>query len=825
MGLLDWLIVLIPMGFVLFMGFYSRRYVRSVVDLLSAGRLCGRYVISVADMTNALSIIGIITYIEIHYKTGFSLAFWQNLTLPVTIFMGLNGYCFYRFRETKAMSIGQFLEMRYNRSLRVVASGLRSISEMLANMIMPAVGARFFIYFLGLPSHIRIPAADLGIFTVPAWQIPTFMLLTFLILTVALSIICMGGTLALVITDTIQGMFCYPLLVVFVVFILCKFSWSQEIVPIMQDRVAGENFLNPYDIENMRDFNPFQVGVSIVLLIINRAVWIGACNSSAAKTAHEQKMATMLGSLRGALSNMFYLLVAITIIVVLNHRDFAGDGKAIRDKLTEQIAVDLVKDDATREGIIEESRKIPEQRHRIGVDRPLSQKRNLDTPYLELVHRKLIDGGRAAVEREAAERGVAASPNALLDAEAKGNALFQQFRTLFHQMMMTITMRHLLPPGMLGMFCLLLIMAMVSTDDTRIYNATLTIAQDVILPFRKKPFTPEQHLRMIRIVALCVGVFFFFGSFFMSQLDYIGMYISLMIMMWTGGSGAIMTFGLYSRFGTTAGAFVSMISSIVLGAFGIFLNRNWADVVYPFLQKSGWVGPVGDFLATVSRPFDPYVVWEMNPVKCPINTYEMIFIIVCITMTLYVLVSLAQTLKISLRPFRIGWREEKLFNLERMLHRGKYSLDGEVKTQMKWSFRTVFSKLIGITPEYSLGDKITAWGIFFYSIVYQFLLAFVLVFVWNCFSRWPSDWWSAYFFVTLLAVPVVLAAITTVWFGIGGVIDLRRLFRDLRDRVVNPLDDGRVEDSMSLVDKAELEAVDRQKTSGGDRCGEVSSDD
>ena len=113
MGLLDWLIVLIPMGFVLFMGFYSRRYVRSVVDLLSAGRLCGRYVISVADMTNALSIIGIITYIEIHYKTGFSLAFWQNLTLPVTIFMGLNGYCFYRFRETKAMSIGQFLEMRY----------------------------------------------------------------------------------------------------------------------------------------------------------------------------------------------------------------------------------------------------------------------------------------------------------------------------------------------------------------------------------------------------------------------------------------------------------------------------------------------------------------------------------------------------------------------------------------------------------------------------------------------------------------------------------------------------------------------------------------
>ena len=69
---------------------------------------------------------------------------------------------------------------------------------------------------------------------------------------------------------------------------------------------------------------------------------------------------------------------------------------------------------------------------------------------------------------------------------------------------------------------------------------------------------------------------------------------------------------------------------------------------------------------------------------------------------------------------------------------GKYALDGEVKTRMKWSIRTVFAKLIGITPEYSLGDKITAWGIFFYSIVYQFILAFVLVFVWNCFWRWPA---------------------------------------------------------------------------------------
>ena len=800
MTVYDWLIIILPVCFVLYMGYYSRRYIRSVADFLSAGRLCGRYVISVADMANALSIIGLIGYIETTYRTGFSLAFWNYLTIPVTVFMGLTGFCFYRFRETKAMSLGQFLEMRYNRPFRITAAFLRSISEMLANMIMPAVGARFFIYFLGLPSTLPLFG----------FKIPTFILLTLLILTIAVSIICMGGTLAVVITDTIQGMFCYPLLVLFVVFILCKFNWNTEIVPVMQDRVIGQNCLNPYDVSEMRDFNPFQVGVGILTLIINRAVWIGAGNTSAAKTAHEQKMANLLGQWRGALSQMFYVVIAITVIVMLNYKAFSVESKKVRDQLTEQITTDLVKDETTRNEIIAEAAKIPPQQHRIGIDPPQSQDNNQDSTYLNVVHQKLLDGQKNKAEQRKLEAGETRA-DALLAAEAQGNALFQQFRTLFHQMMMTVTMRNMLPPGMLGLFCLLLIMAMVSTDDSRMYSAALTISQDVILPLLKKGLTPKQHMNMIRGVTIGVGVFFFIGSFFMSQLDYINMYIALMIIMWTGGAGAIMTFGLYSRFGTTAGAFAAMISSVILGGFGIFLNRGWADKIYPFLKAHNWVEPVGVFLDRVSKPFQPYVRWEMSAVKCPINTYEMMFIIICVTITLYVVVSLSETLKISFKPFGIRWREDKLFNLERMLHRGKYALDGEVKTQMKWTFRNVFSKLIGITPEYSSSDKVIAWGIFSYSIIYQFGLAFLMVLIWNLVSPWPSSWWTVYFLIIVLVVPAIMASITAVWFGIGGVRDLFRLFRDLKTRIVNPLDDGRVEGNMSLADKAELEAVDRKK--------------
>ena len=98
----------------------------------------------------------------------------------------------------------------------------------------------------------------------------------------AITLICLGGTLCLVITDTIQGMFLYPLLAFFVVFILYKFSWSNEIMPVMADRAAGESFINPYDIRKLRDFNLFSmVIVAAFNTVMHRASWIGAGTSCA----------------------------------------------------------------------------------------------------------------------------------------------------------------------------------------------------------------------------------------------------------------------------------------------------------------------------------------------------------------------------------------------------------------------------------------------------------------------------------------------------------------------------------------------------------------
>ena len=796
MSWFDWLILVLPVCLVMGMGFYTRRYVRGVADFLSAGRLCGRYVICVGDVANALSIIGLLTYVEIHYKTGFALAFWSGALAPLWIAMSLMGYCHYRFRETRAMSLGQFLEMRYSRRFRIFASGLRSIAEMIANMIMPALAARFFIQFLGLP-----PA-----FSAFGVQVSTYVALMVVFLALAVTLVCCGGTLALVVTDTVQGMIMYPILLCFIVFLLRTFSVGGEIVPVMADRVAGESFLDPFDISGLRDFNFFTMVVVVAYTgVMNRAIWIGAGYSTAAKSPHEAKMAGILGTWRGASSTLFYILVACGLVTFLNHPHFAQRAHEVRRELAVRAAGDVLADaPAARKAVETAVAEIPVLVHRIGVDPPLSQAENPDAVFLSHVHDALL--------AEARERTAGESGPAVIDAEGLANDRFQQCRTLFHQQSLPAAVRALLPPGLFGLFALLLFLAMVSTDDSRIYSAALTIAQDVVLPLHGRPFTPRGHIAMIRVVTVCIGAFFLAGSYFMKQLDYIHMFNQLAVSMWTSGAGPVMVFGLYSRFGTAAGAWAALGTSSAMSVLYMLVQRNWADVVYPAIAKAGLVASVDRALRALSAPFGSWIDWKMDAVKCPVNTIEFMFFLMLLTLALYVIVS-----KLTCRA---------PFDLDRMLHRapasgaaaplplaaGRSGCSGAVLPQggaargaaplavlLRSRCAAIAAKLAGITPEYSRGDRAIAWGVFFYSYVFSFGICFLAVAVWNAFSRWPVAWWGRYFVFVNFVVPGVVGLVSTFWFGIGGMVGLRRLFRDLDARTeIDDSDDGRVEDRVPL---------------------------
>ena len=93
----------------------------------------------------------------------------------------------------------------------------------------------------------------------------------------------------------------------------------------------------------------------------------------------------------------------------------------------------------------------------------------------------------------------------------------------------------------------------------------------------------------------------------------------------------------------------------------------------------------------------------------------------------------------------------------------------------------------------------------------------MLVVIWNLVSPWKPEWWGTYFFVVYLGVPVFSAAITTVWFFGGGLIDLRRLFVDLAARVDNPLDNGQVDGEVSLADQAVFSEREKKDTDSAEK--------
>ena len=743
-GWFNWTLVGLAIVGILGLSLYCRRYIRDVADFLSAGRVAGRYVICVGSMEEALGIIALVQMMERNYLCGFAIAFWNIAIVALNMVLNLSGWCTYRFRETRAMSFGQFLEIRYNRTIRIVASVIRAGADILTEILLPSLAARFFIYFFDLPFSFQV----CGI------EVSTYVVIMLFTLSIALFIICSGGSVALLVADCVQGLLCYPLFFMIVAFAFFTFSWNDQISPTLLDRVPGESFLNPFDVFNLRNFNIFMIFVGVFSNIMNRAIWLGSGFSTSAKSAHEQKMAGVLGVWRGGFSSLMLTMLGVMMIVMMNHQDFSAKAQKTRIQLSQKVASEVMPENL-RNDFNSRIKDIPEQKQHIGVDPKLSQKQNLDTPYLD------------------------ASEAAMKKTTGNGNYEFQKFRTLYSQLMFPIAMRNLMPKWLLGMLMILAVMLMISTDCSRIFMIAAGIAQDLVLPFLKKPMETKHQLWMIRAFAVLVAVTFFIGSLFMAQVDYIQLFIVSVGALWTGGAGALAVFGLYSRFGNTAGAFASLIGGSGFSLVTWLISQNWANHVYPWLYRRGWVPALTRFFDAASAPFQPIVVWKMDAQKFPINAYERLFIALLISIICYVVVSL------------ITYR--KPFNLEKMLHRGEYADDKSKVIATKWTLKNIFSKLIGINPEYTKGDRIIARAVFCYTFIYRFLICFVLVLIVNRFWPWRSPQWSLYYLTTLIIIPSIVGIVSTFWFSIGGIIDLKRMFHDLAARKRDFTDDGRVD--------------------------------
>lgn len=312
LSLLDVLIVVAVVGIVAGFALYTRRYTRSVADFLSANRCAGRYLLTVATGMAGLGAISIVALWEQYYQAGFTALFWGQLMAPIGIIMALSGWIIYRYRETRAMTMAQFLEMRYSRRFRVFSGTLSWVSGMLNYGIFPAVTGRFLIYFLGLPVHK---------WTVPGLGLELNLTLGAVmacLLALATVITLSGGQISVMISDFIQGQLSNIAFLALLGVILWLFPWSL-IVETLAQAPAGESKLDPFDTGALADFNPWFFFILMLLTVYNYMVWQGSQGyNSSALNPHEAKMANILAQFRAGVTYLLIPLAAICAYVLMH---------------------------------------------------------------------------------------------------------------------------------------------------------------------------------------------------------------------------------------------------------------------------------------------------------------------------------------------------------------------------------------------------------------------------------------------------------------------------------------------------------------------------
>ena len=800
---LDWTIVAAAILIVIIIGMRTQRYMRGVADFLTAGRVAGRYVLCVAGAEAGMGLISLVAMFETYYNSGFAYGFWGSFAAPIGIVLGLTGYCVYRFRETRAMTMGQFLEMRYSRRFRLFAGVLQSISGIINYALFPAVGARFIVYFCGMPTYL-----DLG-----GWMVPTFALLMAVFLGLAVLIATQGGQITIMVTDCVQGLLSYPMYLIVVAYLLMRMSWFRDMAPALLDRPAGKSLINPFDISGLRDFNIFYVVVGILGGILNRMGWSGSQGYSvAARNAHEQKIGGILGTWRAGFSTMMYILLAICAFTFLNSDRFQGGdqgAEACRVALGIKAAEDVASGEklaAVRGEVVAHLRTgaiTPELQALLDRTAELKAKEKAERDRLRYGGGDPAPAAAApttaapddAEARQAARETRLQTAREALHAVDPGAA--QTFGTISGQMRVPMALRYLLPIGVMGVFCAICVFLMISTDTTYLHSWGSILVQDVILPLRGgKPFTPKQQIRLLRLLIAFVAVFAFFFSYFFGQVDYIMMFFVITGAIWMGGSGACIVGGLYWKRGTTAGAWAALTTGSTLAVSTALAQKLWATHIYPWLHAHDLVGAVAVALERASAPFEPYIQWRMSSEKFPINSAEAFAISMLVSVSLYIGVSLLTS------------RGGRVFNMDRLLHRGKYHREGLRMEQPKLTWRTVIPRLVGIDNQYTRGDRILAWSVFLWSFGWGFLVCFVVVATWNVVCPWGNAGWARWFFINNIVVAGLIGIVSTIWFTIGGTRDLRRLFKDLEGRELNVLDDGRVLGHVSADDLALIAQVD-----------------
>ncbi|MBT4250595.1 sodium:solute symporter [bacterium] len=687
LAFVDWMIVIIVLGGMIYSVSMTKGLMKSVSDFLSAGRTAGRYVLSISSGVAGLGAISIVMFLEMGYVAGFSLSWWGLSQGIILLAITMSGWVIYRFRMTRSLTLAQFFEKRYSRKFRIFAGIVAFFAGLINFGIFPAVGAQFFINFCGLPDYF------LGI--------PVYPLVMIVLLGIALYFVYTGGQIAVIIADFFQGVFVTIMLFIVTLYMLFTIGFDQvsdslqstpiklakEDIQVLKNdksfqtltldeqslkvddiniKYENSSRINPFKTSHVEDFNFWYFLIGIIGVMYGALSWQGSQGyNSSAKNAHEAKMGVVLAGWRGIPQGMFMFLVPVLVYVLMNHPDY---------------------------------------------------------------------------------QHIADSVNISLSSLSSD--------TLKGQMRAPFVLSEILPVGLLGAFAALMLAAFISTHDTYLHSWGSIFIQDVIMPFRKKPFDKETHIKVLRYSIFGVAVFIFLFSLLFSQSQKIALYFAVTAAIFAGGCGAVIIGGLYWNRGTTSAAWTAMIIGAIIGVSGTLVKQisdNWLLNTESFTQLKS--------ILMVLKNINGQEYWGLGMASSSI----------C-----YIAVSL-------LFP-------KKPVNMDKLLNRGKYSIDGEVNIvdeQVKIGW-----KILGMGKEFTKNDKLIY--ILNYAWTGLWTLVFIIGTIYNLSNPVSDDAWMK-FWEYYIYIHLVLSGIVLVWFTIGGFNDLKSMITSLQSEVRDHGDDGWVE--------------------------------
>jgi len=646
MHLLDWSILALALLALFAACVGTSRLMRGVADYLVAGRCAGRYLLTLSEGAAGLGAITVIGTFEVFYSAGFVPLWWGYFLAPLGLFVALSGFVIYRFRQTRAMTMAEFIEMRYSRRFRLFFGGLTFVSGVVNYGIFPAVTVRCFMQFCGVPDTLALGG----------FSLPMFPALMALELGIAITLVWLGGQITILVSDYLQAAFCMIVFFALMVFFLWWMPWA-DLVAGLAMAPEGKSMLHPFKAGNAADFNTAYYLIGAFMIVYTTRAWQGTSGYNAcARSPHEARMAGILANWRAVAQNLALLLMPLCVFAVLHNPKFADQAAQINALLAD-----------------------------------------------------------------------------LSDPAARA------------QMTVSAGLSVLLPAGFLGLFATVLVAAAISTDNTYLHSWGSIFIQDVVLPLRKKPLDPKQHVRWLRGASLGVAVFAFGFSLMFPLKDYVFMFFDITGAIFLGGAGAAIIGGLYWRRGSTAGAWAGMITGGTLSVGGLVVQQLWAGALAPWLRELA--------------PDSAWLVAHAD--KFPHNGREIMFGAMLCALAVYVVVSLCGRTR---------------FDLETMLGREARAAH-DAASAPRFGWRERLAEIVGSGPEFTRGDRLLsrltlAWTLFWWCV-------FVVGTLYNLAFDVPEASWAA-FWRWNIALTVPLGVVATVWFLVGGIRDFRRLLRDLR---------------------------------------------